>query len=119
MSYSQGDGVAFYGRCDEEKVLRRLGFSELVGADILIKLVSINSHYNHYNSMRAQVESSEVDDATLEDIEEAINADIADVSRQLEREGYETIEAYNDDDYVDETIMVNDYTFDAQGNRMD
>ena len=125
LSFSQGDGVAFYGIVHEvEKILTRLGLADLVdfnaGVDINIEKVG-PGNYDHYNSMEVEVRLYDAlgdREAREETIAEAVEEDVERVSQQLQKMGEDYLTDVDSDEYVDDAILANEYTFDAQGNRM-
>ncbi len=135
LNYCQGDGVGFYGRLfttDLVKLAERLLSDKdyqrlkLVGtlADFEIEIYDTNNRYNHYNSMKVFLD----DVQSLEDfpkiwellkkLERAIAEDIREVSKELERKGYEQIEYYFSKEYAEDEIRANDYEFDVNGGRI-
>ena len=68
LSYSQGDGVAFYGKLDinvlmEKHPLIKTKVEALnkLGVEYIdIKIVDVNHHYHHYNSMDVDVDTDNV-----------------------------------------------------------
>lgn len=80
LSYSQGDGVAFYGSVDMETVVPRLMkegydfdydlYNQIVEDFTIMATIERNSfghHYSHYNTMYVEVESDDID-LIVEDI---------------------------------------------------
>lgn len=137
LSYSQGDGVAFYGECDGDKLIKRYNlegsnkspsWAEAYEnwAEAYIKLTRLGSHYDHYNTMGVEVElwftgdaNEQVRQAAEEELAQWVQDDVKAVSRKLEAGGYEIIEAYSSDEYIDENIIINEYEFYANGKRAD
>jgi hypothetical protein len=136
LSYSQGDGMAFYGRIDTlEKVAERLlderklkRFKTLVNAGLElilnIKRNSYGSHYSHYNTMYidSDIYPSFICNGNYKKIEkfceefiELIIKDVKSVSKELEASGYKQIEYYYSNEYVDQEIIGNEYEFTEEG----
>lgn len=134
LSYSQGDGVAFYGKLtNPDKLLKRLlsekdirrwkRISDVIGIDIRIN--RIGSHlYHHYKTMEVVVDSNDLDQDMhpfigifLKKIEEKIQADVKSVSKKLENDGYKELEYQNSDEYIDMLLSENWYEFLEDGRR--
>lgn len=113
LSYSQGDGVAFYGVFNPVKVLQRLGFDNeaenLSGSTWVIRRNQFGNYYSHYNTMTLSIEDEE--DSQFVKIEEAVRQDIVNVSKELEKLGYSMIEDSDSDDSIVEYINANEYLF--------
>jgi len=135
LSHSQGDGVAFYGRLTTDELVnlseRLLSNNEyqrlkLVGelADFEIEISSTNHHYNHYNTMRVDLDDMQsLEDfpkiwELLQKLKEAIHNDIRGISRELEEQGYKQIDYYYSKEYAIDSIKANEYEFDVNGGRI-
>lgn len=124
LSYCQGDGVAFYGRIDLDALIALPTFAEYAEevkrldaeGDLLIEIVrnSYGHHYSHRNTMNVSIESNS-ESKTLTALEEDLSQYIKDVSRQLEREGYEMIESMQSMETFLDTAEANDWEFTADG----
>lgn len=153
LSYSQGDGVAFYGEVDIDKVMDRL---EHKGYDLNYDLYraidsknltitariyrnSFGYRYSHYNTMKVEIDGDSIETmmeylygyldsdtdeyvdkydkiySFLLNLRDCIHNDIKDVSKQLEKEGYNDIEYYSSDEYIAETLIANEYEFTEDG----
>lgn len=130
LSYNQGDGVAFYGFADSEVLLPRVlqdasELSFLLGPDVDVDIEiwrnDFGYHYSHYNTMGVDItiHSDDPNTDTLEDeLQEIILEDVREVSKRLQREGYETLKHYESEEAVAEDILSNEYIFDELGNRL-
>lgn len=128
LSYSQGDGVAFYGPVDLLAVAKRLldrnearKVKRIVDKGVLtITLSRLTHHYSHYNTMGVDYEylADPIPEVVTKLID-LIKADIKDVSRKLEKIGYAEIEYRNSDEYLTDLIEGNDYEFYKDGRRAD
>ena len=137
LSCCQGDGVAFTGnpdiyqwvKHDEHLAMLYLKLSvycRLLHQDdpqLSISIVSTSHHYSHYNTMHLEVtncaswDEEEHDGQELyqmqTDIEEYLQELIKDISRDLERIGYDEIEYQSSEEYLND----NEYRFTANGHR--
>jgi hypothetical protein len=112
LGYSQGDGVAFYGRLDDDS-LTLLADRLLEGAEKAavtramkkgwcLEIQGESSRYHHYNSMRVE-ENGDYSDpypnlthrekAACDALFVLIKEDVQDVSQTLDREGYNILQA--------------------------
>jgi len=123
LSNCQGDGMAFYGDIDRDaiakirnRVLPRTSRARSLTNTFLFNEVTFtisdcNRHYNHYNSMAVNFEANNVSEKTYQlliELRDAIQEDVKDLSKELERAGYDIIEGMEEDEYVDENIRAND-----------
>ena len=126
LSYSQGDGVAFYGQFDLGEYLRanklKSKFPAIarVADDVSADIEKIGPHmYDHWNTMRVhlepQVDLTDIQKTELARLRELIADDIKDVSRELEKAGFADIEYREGDEQIAEMIRANDYEFDVNG----
>lgn len=106
LSYSQGDGVAFYGMIDLEAYLKAnkkaLGtedhrsYKRLLDKDVRFEIQGANSRYHHWNSMRVELLYSGRLDGKIPmsayALQGRLQNHVKDLSRELEKEGYEEIE---------------------------
>jgi hypothetical protein len=129
LSSSQGDGVAFYGKFDIEDYLKAnklmKEFSALRALDPLpyAEITKIGPHmYDHWNTMRVSLEPqtdlTAKQEALLSDLEAQIAQHIQVVSRELEKIGYDEIEYRTGDEAIAETLQINEYEYDARGDRI-
>ena len=140
LGYSQGDGVAFYGTIDVEEYLRKnklLKKYKSIAADTSAQLQGENSRYHHWNSMQVLVyyEGDEIRDLPevgsgpkewrpvtdkeklLAEFEEHLKEHIEEVSRTLEKMGYDEIEYLQSDEQIADTLEANEYEYTADGKR--
>lgn len=128
LSYSQGDGVAFYGNIALEKYLRktkqltkfreRLRRIPFDNVEATIGRNSFGHHYSHYNTMQLDLvlyDATEWQESQAEDWTDIILEDIRTVSRQLEKLGYAELEHVASRDYIIEQIEANEWEFTADG----
>lgn len=138
LSYSQGDGVAFYSddtfNC-APILEHRLGVDLaaclgdnlsmiMVGkvAWISAKIHGKCSHYHHHNSMRVEIVEDEETIPSSELLEtwtELLQADVADLSKELEAAGYKLIEAMEDEAFIAEDIERQDKWYLSNGTEVD
>lgn len=148
LSCCQGDGVAFYGDVDIEKLKEKhpdvkTRLDELQKFDIVcvdIKIICTNYSYNHYNSMGVDIDHESIQlendfDSTeawqeayrkVEDRVDTIVVELGkyilkvcqELSKKLEKMGYTEIESRSIDSYLIESIKVNEYHFTKEGNRL-
>lgn len=138
LSYCQGDGVAFYGSIDLEKILpkhvddftkdelRRLYWlNKEFGVSIETVRNSYGYRYSHANTMDVNIDCdyniyyrhTEQYNEVLQKLEEVVLNDIQSLSHKLEREGYEFIERMESDEVIREFFEYNDdcYEFTEDG----
>lgn len=138
LEYCQGDGVAFYGSIDLEKVLlnhlddftkdeqRRLYWlNNEYGISIETVRNSYGRRYSHANTMDVNVDcdyhvdyrQTELYDEVLKKLEEVVLNDIQSLSHKLESQGYEFIERMESDEFIREFFECNDdcYEFTEDG----
>jgi hypothetical protein len=139
----QGDGVAFEGAIPFDELLlpdKEYGDTSLLSHRVKIRemierlkaldielsgKVTHKGRYYHWNSMNVSIDGTRntniIDDLTdaeyklVNDLEEAIAEYIKDLSRKLEKDGYADIEARQEDDYVDDCLVANEYEFTEDG----
>jgi hypothetical protein len=122
LNHCQGDGVAFYGSVDVSAVAKRLlepseyeflmSMRDEINLSYNIDRNSFGHHYSHWNTMEVEMtlesysdrldfdgfgedvdtELSEKVEQLAIKLEELISDDIKDVSRKLEKDGYDDIE---------------------------
>lgn len=112
LSHCQGDGVAWYGQLGDTDIIRmlpRLGMTPSQRGAIhrgLDKGISVEvskigpAMYDHFNTMECRIdlggcadELTQFEEQTAELLAQAIDEDLVDRSRQLEREGHDIVEA--------------------------
>jgi hypothetical protein len=133
LSCCQGDGMAFYGAIDRDKLIeirdrlfkdsnskvKRLSKDFMYNnVRFSIGRTSYGNRYSHYNTMQVEFEvdtDSDVIYDLLAELREAILEDIRDVSKRLEQGGYSIIEGY-DEEYFKEDLLNRDdwYTMDGE-----
>jgi hypothetical protein len=127
--------MAFYGPVDLEEYLRKnrlLGkYRPLLEGNASVSIEGHLGHHHHWNSMDVQVEyegpearegpkewAPGVRESRLaEKLREHINEQVKDVSRRLEKAGYEEIEYIEGDEQISDTLIANDYDFTEEGKR--
>lgn len=124
LSCCQGDGVAFTGRIDLDLVVPRLFKGDkaarllelLEEGHIRIDIVS-RGNYCHYRSMSLEVNFSgdDKDVALVNGLEEAILADIRSLSKDMEKIGYDQIDALTSEEAVIESAIANEMAFVKDG----
>ena len=141
LSCCQGDGVAFTGNPDiyhwvehDEHLamlyLKLSVYCRLLNQDdpqLSISIVSTSHHYSHYNTMRLEVtncaswDEGEHDGQELYqmqvDIEEYLQERIKDISKEMNKSGYDSINDMDSDEYLEQEIEARDYRFTANGHR--
>lgn len=138
LSYSQGDGVAFYGSDFDLPKLREvlapklsdadqryLGWIERFDIDLDLAIEKVNPRYDHYNSMRlvegipefyAVYPEKPRTARFIERVKTALAEYIIETSRELEADGYRTIEDHGTDDYLTESLLAtSDESFTVEG----
>jgi len=100
LSNCQGDGFSFSGD------LERKGKSYTI---------TQSGNYFHEMTMIAVEVSEEGEEEYVPEVLE----ECREIARRMERAGYDDIEYQNSDEYVDESIEDNEYTFTKEGERMD
>ncbi len=99
LAYCQGDGAM-------------MEFSaERNGLYIKVKQ---SGHYNHERSTSITVTNEEGEELESEEIEEDI---LVPLFKELATQGYNYIDAENEEEYIAENIRANDYTFTESGTR--
>jgi hypothetical protein len=101
LSYSQGDGVSFTA-----KITKGLESYEVN------RMPS-----NHCHKMTISEVYHETEDGEQTDEDELLKK-MREIARKAEKIGYGYIEDENKDGNVDENILVNEYTFTLEGERM-
>ena len=148
LSNSQGDGMAFYGEIDtkdfikkrlseleeclDKHDLRRVKYVAKSGYELTIEKLMAFHIYDHYNTMivrenyaddhvdyRAKKNDIEKIENSIFELAEFIRNDMRDVSRELEKLGYDIIDRYTNDEYVEECIIGCDMYFTEDGEYID
>jgi hypothetical protein len=139
LSHVQGDGVAFYGDINYDGFLKisdrllndddvKLLRNNLDNIGINIKIYSNDYHYNHFNTMSLETdvriyfdeEKEELSNkitCIIDDLIDSIKDEIKVVSKRLARVGYEQIDYFHSNTYIDETIEANEWEFTEDGER--
>lgn len=127
LSWSQGDGVAFYGNIDLHQLITETGmeseYTSLINYYELSATITRNSfgtHYSHWNTMDVYMERGREYVTTLsqeqgKELWDHIKDTVVKVSKELEREGYEMIEANQKEEYVVECAEANEMLFREDG----
>jgi hypothetical protein len=129
LSYCQGDGMAFYGHLDTDTLVKlrdRLMpgkgrslpvtfFEEYIDMSI----TSSNNHYDHYNSMHVSLDIyhdiSDNKQKAMDEFTNLLAEDIISVSKKLEHEGYNFIEAMQEPEYLDELVIAQESMYFENG----
>ena len=131
LSYSQGDGIAFYGGIDVKQYLahtkqttkfRDLLRSPNIYIEAYINRNSFGYHYSHYNTMYVGLDVSH-DSVKLtanqeilaDNLREGLIEHVVEVSQTLERMGYAELEYVTTREYIVEQIEINEYEFTEDG----
>jgi len=131
LSYSQGDGVAFYGSINLKTYLTKTKqltkFRPLLNnPDIYLEAFigrnSYGSHYSHWNTMDVALDVSHDEreltpgeHALYELLQESLEENVVEVSQELERMGYAELEYISSREYIIEQIEINEWEFTADG----
>lgn len=128
LGHAQGDGVAFYG--EVEDTLKILEYLEREGEDvtsikpyakqigITIRKTSSFTRYNHENTMNVDVEEGDIPDIESGfwgKLETIIQSHIKKISLELKRDGYELIESFTNDEYLNNAIREDDLWYFENG----
>jgi hypothetical protein len=127
LGYSQGDGVAFYGDIDVEKILKDIGewdewevFVKKHGFTATSTRNSWGSHYSHWNTMDVELTEDRefigaYSESRADRLCELIKLRVQSTSKELEKRGYEMIEANQEKDYIIECCEANEMEFREDG----
>ena len=125
----QGDGVAFEGKIDLDKLAAKhedvaalmkkvKEIDEEATSDFWFR-ISHSGHYYHENSMSVDSECS--DNEALHEIQAELQTIIEGLikewSRHCEKMGYDEIDYVNSDESIIEMIEANEYNFTKEGKR--
>ncbi len=109
LSWCQGDGMAFYGRIEEEYLIdfawrflrgreRQMAISAIEEKGWSISIDCCDHHYSHFNTMVVEADCgdalSETEETAFNALFDCIRDDVVYVSKTLEKEGYAIVEAY-------------------------
>ena len=144
LSSCQGDGVNFAGDIDLDVVLPRiLTEKELSRYKLIVKAgmyfsnhkVKRNNRYTYFAGVEIEIDDESEKGhwcpkgnygfyhdckrvyAFMEKVADKIERDAKRMASKLERQGYKEIEYYYSDDYIDDTIICNEYEFTEDGER--
>lgn len=140
ISFSQGDGVAFYGTIDlDELAKKHENVKKIIDAaaeiDVTLSVTSEgrNSRYHHWNSMTVSAEHDtgyrysdkyrDEDEGPLEDkadklaneLQEAVADILKAASRDTHSWGEKCVLADSEDDSIVELLEANEWEFDVNG----
>ncbi len=131
LSYSQGDGVAFYGSIDLDKWLtansRKTYYRTLRNYNPWARIDgnSWSNHYSHAYTMNVTVESDydystnpkvgENQERLLAELCDELEESVRDMSHKLNILGYEAFEYCYSDEAVRENCEANEYQFTEEG----
>jgi hypothetical protein len=132
LSSSQGDGVAFYGTFDIVEYIKKNKLTTKYKD--LMKVLPYNftsqisrrgsHHYDHYNTMEVDIagegdyEMTPAQEALLKQLHDHIAKDIVEVSKKLEKIGYDEIEYQQSEEQAREYLGQDDDEFDESGKRI-
>ena len=132
LSHCRGDEVAFYGNVDIKEYVEKnsVDFDWLAVVlvtevfekssslldKVRVRITKSNQHYDHYNSMDVYVDLLEgeltpEEESAAERLERHIQENIKDVSRELEKLGYDILDSYFSNEWIKETLIENGYKF--------
>jgi hypothetical protein len=123
LNYCQGDGVAFYGNLDLDKLQEKNPeitkiLDNLEGIDYSIEIQCCSYNYHHKNSMNVVVESNS-DNENLLKLREFINSLLREASVDAEYYGYSIIENQESDELVVNYFNANGFEFLKDGTLFD
>lgn len=102
LSYCQGDGVSF------EVTLSRNGIT-----------YEVNQSGRYVHELALDVIAERTSDGHELEVSEETMQELRDACKETERVGYDEIEYESSPEYIDEIMEANEYTFTAEGVRMD
>jgi len=127
LSWRQGDGVAFSGTVDLEKYaivhkLRGWGPVE----EFFNVTIANRGRYFHHRSMEVELEEFDNNEHLQafwttrfgEELVQHIKDKIQEVSKELEKSGYDQIEYHDSTENIEEEIKSNEWTFMEDGFRI-
>jgi hypothetical protein len=130
LSWSQGDGVAFYGTFDVYVWLRtqklRTKFRRLLSRDMYIgcniERTSYANFYSHENTMHVELTVdhevrllTQKEEILASELRELVCEAVIEMSRFLERMGYDEFRYLTSEEYIKEQIEINGYEFTWEG----
>lgn len=132
LSYSQGDGVAFYGKINFETWIKNhakmltaeeiLFLNRCIEEDDIELETTRNSfgyRYSHAHTMDALVTNYYGDNndinKVLDKVQNIFKMDVVDMSKKFEKGGYEILEYYSSEEYMKDLCNSNDYEFYSNG----
>jgi hypothetical protein len=133
LNYCQGDGMAFYGPLYTETLVKlrdRLMPGEgrslpvtFFEEYVTMSISDFNTHYNHYNSMHLDIDLyrdiSAKRQKALDKFYGLILDDIKNTSKELEAEGYQILEGFQDEEYLNEALADRDEDYFENGRVFD
>lgn len=140
LGYCQGDGVAFTGTIDFDALMKWKGgepgllknrayirqlIRKLSRSNVYLSgKVTHFGHYYHWNSMDVKVEGenqtgplTEKQETWIGELTNCLQDLVKELSKKLEKIGYEEIEYQDSDEVVDDNIRANEYKFTKEGKR--
>jgi len=119
LGYSQGDGVAFYGKTYElTEMIKKLDIDttlDVPALELEIEHVSGLYNYDHYNTMEFTLSSDQdLNDTQIKElqrVENKICAGLKELSRKLEKVGYSIIEYNLSEENAQASIEANEYEY--------
>lgn len=134
LGYCQGDGVAFYGtvypedlKAKDSRAAQFIKSLERAGDVLSIAITGENNHYHHWNSMTVEVEFESEDDEHLpprlriarpvmrDQLEEYLAEKVKEISRELQKSGYDEIEYRTSEKAVREDLEIRDHLYEKSG----
>lgn len=113
LGYSQGDGMAFYGKIDLEDYIKKnnldfpLHLKAAADGDLTMEIEGSNHHYNHWNSMTLNWDVSGEFQKSIDwqrnqadPLIAHIQKHIKEISKELEGEGYKELEYQTSDEQL-------------------
>lgn len=142
LTHCQGDGVAFYGTIQTIlPIAKRLIYpndydmiEDIIDEcmiEIRVYRNSFGHRYSHHGTMEVEVNYDDsyitqaygIDKSVefkriFDDLGERVKEELAKISKHIEREGYEIVESYYADSYVDEQLNNSTYYFLEDGTQI-
>lgn len=136
LTNSQGDGVAFYGSIDvlhwlknhdnefTQKEMKRLLWANTeYGIEMGTIVSSLSIHYSHAHTMICYsnidgeycIKNAKLIDNVIEKVSTILKKEIIDLSRELEKFGYESIDNKEKEEIIIEDIKNNNFMFNEDG----
>lgn len=136
LSCCQGDGVAFYGKPSIDKIAEKdeeiksvIEQIREIDPDISLYLTitSNSNHYCHWNTMDVEIENDANRDLSNTQVgmidhlvlflKSKIDNKVKNISKELEKLGYEDIENQHSDESITDFIEANEFRFTKDGKR--